>query len=109
MSHCTPANITAIQKIQIQLHFIIQTFLSQDRNGGNNFTRVRAVSSLQLARERASGNQPSIARAPVRIAPTVRAVTEGLRGLAGAPAVNVTGNNLNPKRPCHCLYFFAMF
>ena len=104
MSHCTPANITAIQKIQIQLHFIIQTFLSQDRNGGNNFTRVRAVSSLQLARERAaSGDQPSIASAPVRIAPTVRAVTEGLRGLAEAPAVNVTGNDLNLNIPCHYL------
>ena len=92
------------------ISLLFLTFSSQDRNGGNSFTRVGAVSSLQLARERAaSGDQPSIARAPVRIAPTVRAVTEGLRGLAGAPAVNVTGNNLNLTIPCHCLYFFAMF
>ena len=88
----------------------VLTFSSQDRNGGNSFTRIGAVSSLQLARERAaSGDQPSIARAPVGIAPTVRAVTEGFRGLAGAPAVNVTGNNFNLNIPCHCLYFFAMF
>ena len=92
------------------ISLLFLTFSSQDRNGGNSFTRVGAVSSLQLARERAaSGDQPSIARAPVRIAPTVRAVTEGLRGLAGAPAVNVTGNNLNLNILCHCLYFFAMF
>ena len=86
----------------------ILTYSSQDRNGGNSFTRIGAVSSLQLARERAaSGDQPSIARAPVRLpqAPPVRAVTEALRGLAVAPTVNVTGES---HPPFACLFSFSM-